>query len=495
MLRATFSSLTARKLRLVALVARRSSSASRSSPATFVLTDSLGKVFDDLFSTVARTSPSTSAATKVTSDDQGGDVGRLLPQASPTTVDSVDGVARGPGPGPGPARSWSTRTARPSAPAARRPSASTGTTPTCCRAGPSSRAGRRPGRTRSPSTRAAPTAPTTRSATRRRPHRSPLKTYTIVGIVEFDGKGSYAGETTSSSTRRPPSRCSTCPDSSTRSPSPRTAASARPSCATAIAEVLPPRPRRSPAKAVAEEQADQVKQGLGFFNTFLLTFALIALFVGAFIIFNTFSMLVAQRTRELALMRALGASRGQVRRAVLLEAVGRRPAQLGDRPDRRDRRRASASRRCSACSARSCPTGRRSSRPARSSCRSWSARWSRRPRPSCRPAAPAGSPRSPPCAMLPPPRPLAASGRPSSAPSCCSSARSLMAKALARRRPPAARASARCSRSSASRCSRRWSAGRSHRSSDGCSPGGCPAGSAGRTPSATRAAPRPPRPR
>ena len=85
--------------------------------------------------------------------------------------------------------------------------------------------------------------------------------------------------------------------------------------------MLPPKTQAITGEAVAEEQAEQVKEGLGFFNTFLLTFALIALFVGAFIIFNTFSMLVAQRTRELALMRMLGASRGQVRRAVLLEAV------------------------------------------------------------------------------------------------------------------------------------------------------------------------------
>jgi len=71
----------------------------------------------------------------------------------------------------------------------------------------------------------------------------------------------------------------------------------------------------------AAQQSDDIKQGLGFFNTFLQVFAAVALFVGAFLIFNTFSMLVAQRTRELALMRALGASRGQVLRSVLSEAV------------------------------------------------------------------------------------------------------------------------------------------------------------------------------
>ena len=71
----------------------------------------------------------------------------------------------------------------------------------------------------------------------------------------------------------------------------------------------------------AAQQADEIKKGLRFFNTFLQVFAYVALFVGMFLIFNTFSMLVAQRTRELALLRALGASRGQVLRSVLAEAL------------------------------------------------------------------------------------------------------------------------------------------------------------------------------
>jgi putative ABC transport system permease protein len=60
---------------------------------------------------------------------------------------------------------------------------------------------------------------------------------------------------------------------------------------------------------------------LSFFNTFLLIFAVVALLVGAFMIFNTFSITVAQRTRENGLLRALGASKRQVLGAVLLEAV------------------------------------------------------------------------------------------------------------------------------------------------------------------------------
>ncbi|MGH3369283.1 MAG: ABC transporter permease [Nocardioidaceae bacterium] len=59
---------------------------------------------------------------------------------------------------------------------------------------------------------------------------------------------------------------------------------------------------------------------LGFLNTFLLVFAAIAMIVGTFLIINTFSILVAQRSRELALLRAMGASRRQVNRSVLTEA-------------------------------------------------------------------------------------------------------------------------------------------------------------------------------
>jgi putative ABC transport system permease protein len=74
------------------------------------------------------------------------------------------------------------------------------------------------------------------------------------------------------------------------------------------------------AQITAEDQST-IKDQMGFFNTFLITFALVALFVGAFIIYNTFSILVAQRGREMALLRALGASRRQVLGSVLVEAV------------------------------------------------------------------------------------------------------------------------------------------------------------------------------
>ncbi|WP_420120021.1 ABC transporter permease [Nakamurella sp.] len=74
------------------------------------------------------------------------------------------------------------------------------------------------------------------------------------------------------------------------------------------------------ARIAAENQSD-LAEGLSFITTFLLVFAAVALVVGTFLILNTFSIVVAQRTRELALLRALGASRRQVTRSVLTEAL------------------------------------------------------------------------------------------------------------------------------------------------------------------------------
>ena len=89
----------------------------------------------------------------------------------------------------------------------------------------------------------------------------------------------------------------------------------------AVANTLPSSLEAVTGKAMNAENETNLQKGLGFFTTFLLVFAGVALFVGSFIIVNTFSMPVGQRTRELALLRAIGASRAQVMRTVLTEAV------------------------------------------------------------------------------------------------------------------------------------------------------------------------------
>ncbi|HEY0640978.1 MAG TPA: ABC transporter permease [Pseudonocardiaceae bacterium] len=75
------------------------------------------------------------------------------------------------------------------------------------------------------------------------------------------------------------------------------------------------------AEEVAAAQASDVSGFVGVLRNVLLGFAAVALFVGIFLILNTFSILVAQRTGELALLRSLGANRPQVIGSVLLEAV------------------------------------------------------------------------------------------------------------------------------------------------------------------------------
>jgi putative ABC transport system permease protein len=88
-----------------------------------------------------------------------------------------------------------------------------------------------------------------------------------------------------------------------------------------IARILPAGVQVVSGQAVASELASAVSNALSFLSTALLVFALISLFVGAFTIFNTFSITIGQRTRELALLRVVGASRRQVFWSVLGEAV------------------------------------------------------------------------------------------------------------------------------------------------------------------------------
>jgi putative ABC transport system permease protein len=88
-----------------------------------------------------------------------------------------------------------------------------------------------------------------------------------------------------------------------------------------LSAVLPPGTEALTGAAITAETQSQMADAFQFFNTFMLIFAVIALLVGAFMIFNTFSITVAQRTRENGLLRALGASRRQVLGSVIIEAL------------------------------------------------------------------------------------------------------------------------------------------------------------------------------
>lgn len=88
-----------------------------------------------------------------------------------------------------------------------------------------------------------------------------------------------------------------------------------------IAAVLPDEQEVVTGSAITEEAQDLVEEGLGFFNTFLLVFAIVGLVVACFTIFNTFQIIVSQRIKEMALLRAIGATRRQVVTAQLIEAI------------------------------------------------------------------------------------------------------------------------------------------------------------------------------
>jgi putative ABC transport system permease protein len=88
-----------------------------------------------------------------------------------------------------------------------------------------------------------------------------------------------------------------------------------------IQPVLPADAQVRSSQVEAQEDKDEISEFTSFIRYFLLAFAGIALFVGAFVIFNTFSITVAQRTREFATMRTVGASRRQILWSVIVEAL------------------------------------------------------------------------------------------------------------------------------------------------------------------------------
>ncbi|MFM7126240.1 MAG: ABC transporter permease [Actinomycetota bacterium] len=88
-----------------------------------------------------------------------------------------------------------------------------------------------------------------------------------------------------------------------------------------IAELLPSTIEVIPGEQSAEETAGAINDIIDIFGNVLLGFAAVSLFVSAFLIFNTFAIIISQRMRELALLRAVGASAGQIRAMIIGEAL------------------------------------------------------------------------------------------------------------------------------------------------------------------------------
>ena len=327
MLRATVKSLLARKLRLLLSALAIVLGVSFVSGA-FVLTDSLGRTFDDLFTTVSKNIAVEVRGTvqsDLGSEEDGpgeGSTRRNVPASTLETVRAVDGVAEAQpsvfgsavvvgtdgkpvnnNGAPNIGANWvdSTLLTQQRIVEGNPPRA-----PNEIVLDPSyaERSGHHVGDT--------VTVLTTTGQ----------QQFRVVGLVRYaDGKASLGGETYVLFTTATAQRVLDTPGMYTDVQAAATDGVSQTELRDRVAAALPAGTEAITGQQFADEQTSDIKEGLGFFNTFLLVFAGVALFVGAFIIFNTFSILIAQRTRELAMMRALGASRRQVTRSVLFESV------------------------------------------------------------------------------------------------------------------------------------------------------------------------------
>jgi len=153
---------------------------------------------------------------------------------------------------------------------------------------------------------------------------APVRTYTIAGIYTMDGVDSFGGGIIGTFTLPEAQRMSGLGNDFTeidvRAQDGVSAAELRNRIAQKVTGIPGLQVRTSKAEATAQ-LASLNTDFLGTLRTALLAFAGIALFVGAFLIFNTFSITVAQRSREFALLRVLGAKRAQVLRSVVAEGL------------------------------------------------------------------------------------------------------------------------------------------------------------------------------
>ncbi|HTR88834.1 MAG TPA: FtsX-like permease family protein [Solirubrobacteraceae bacterium] len=151
--------------------------------------------------------------------------------------------------------------------------------------------------------------------------RAPARRYTIAGIARFAGSESFGGTSIAILTLGQAQYVAGKPGGYD---SLNVAASAGVSPQELARRVRAALPATLTVRTGAQEAANQtqnLEEELGFLRTFLLIFAYVALVVGAFIIFNTFSITVAQRTREFGLLRTLGASRRQIMGSVVQEGL------------------------------------------------------------------------------------------------------------------------------------------------------------------------------
>ncbi|MDX1689460.1 MAG: FtsX-like permease family protein [Acidimicrobiia bacterium] len=146
-------------------------------------------------------------------------------------------------------------------------------------------------------------------------------TFEIVGVVGFGDADNLLGATITAFDLETAQEVLGFPDAVTQISIVVDEEADRDTVAAAIEAILPEGAEVITGETEIAEGQEQVDEGVGFFNNVLLAFALTAVFVGGFIILNTFRIIVGQRTRELAMLRAVGATGGQVTRMVVVESL------------------------------------------------------------------------------------------------------------------------------------------------------------------------------
>jgi putative ABC transport system permease protein len=151
---------------------------------------------------------------------------------------------------------------------------------------------------------------------------APKKLYTISGIVTISGVDSFGGGVIAVLTLAEAQRMTGHGDAFDEIEVAAAPGVSADQLRERVAKVVPQGVEVRTGQQQADKQTKDINDGfLNVLRTALLAFAGISLFVGAFLIFNTFSITVAQRTREFALLRVLGAKRKQVLRSVLAEGL------------------------------------------------------------------------------------------------------------------------------------------------------------------------------
>ncbi len=148
----------------------------------------------------------------------------------------------------------------------------------------------------------------------------PVETFTLVGLANFGTEDNLAGATLTIFEFEEAQRLFELEGRISQIAVAGTPEVSPDELAARVTEVVPSDLVVSTAEEATETDSAEVKEALGFLTTALLVFAMVAIFVGSFVIYNTFRIIVAQRTRELALLRAIGATGRQVTRMVVLEA-------------------------------------------------------------------------------------------------------------------------------------------------------------------------------